>query len=173
MKTRYSKPFESVQVKIPYEEGMDPYSGLLEMLEAKGIVDKVGNKLSYVSPVTGEEIKGQLSFVSKSASNLTKTFKIESEIENIDGKIRDGITAEMTIKTDEILAHKISPSILALGDSGELGVKIIDSDDTVQFKEVNVIEDTSDYMLVSGLSQKEKIIIVGQQYVSSGEKVSY
>ena len=57
MKTRYSKPFESVQVKIPYEEGMDPYSGLLEMLEAKGIVEKVGNKLSYVSPVTGEEIK--------------------------------------------------------------------------------------------------------------------
>ena len=36
---------------------MDPYSGMLEMLEAKGIVDKVGNKLSYVSPVTGEEIK--------------------------------------------------------------------------------------------------------------------
>ena len=54
-----------------------------------------------------------------------------------------------------------------------LGVKIIDSDNKVQFKEVNVIEDTSDYMLVSGLSQKEKIIIVGQQYVSSGEKVSY
>ena len=57
MKTRYSKPFESVQVKIPYEQGMDPYSGLLEMLEAKGIVEKVGNKLSYVSIVTGEEIK--------------------------------------------------------------------------------------------------------------------
>ena len=57
MKTRYSKPFESVQVKIPYEQGMDPYSGLLEMFESKGIVEKVGNKLSYVSPVTGEEIK--------------------------------------------------------------------------------------------------------------------
>jgi RecA/RadA recombinase len=57
MKTRYSKPFEGVQVKIPYETGMDPYSGMLEMLEAKGLIDKVGNKLSYVSPVTGEEIK--------------------------------------------------------------------------------------------------------------------
>ena len=57
MKTRYSKPFESVQVKIPYETGMDPYSGLLEMFESKGIVEKVGNKLSYVSPITGEEIK--------------------------------------------------------------------------------------------------------------------
>ena len=57
MKTRYSKPFESVQVKIPYETGMDPYSGMVEMLEAKGILEKVGNKLSYVSHITGEEIK--------------------------------------------------------------------------------------------------------------------
>lgn len=57
MKTRYSKPFESVQVKIPYESGMDPYSGLLEMFEAKGIINKTGNKLEYVSPVTGEVIK--------------------------------------------------------------------------------------------------------------------
>jgi len=57
MKSRYSKPFEGVQIKIPYEQGMDPYSGMLEMLESKDIVTKVGNKLSYVSPVTGEEIK--------------------------------------------------------------------------------------------------------------------
>jgi len=57
MKSRYSKPFEGVQIKIPYETGMDPYSGLLEMLESKGIVEKVGNKLLYTSPVTGEEIK--------------------------------------------------------------------------------------------------------------------
>ena len=57
MKSRYSKPFEGVQIKIPYETGMDPYSGMLEMLESKGIVEKVGNKLSYISPVTGEEIK--------------------------------------------------------------------------------------------------------------------
>ena len=57
MKSRYSKPFEGVQIKIPYESGMDPYSGLLEMFETKGIVQKVGNKLEYVSPVTGEVIK--------------------------------------------------------------------------------------------------------------------
>ena len=57
MKSRYSKPFESVQIKIPYESGMDPYSGLLDMFEARGIVAKEGNKLSYTSPVTGEVIK--------------------------------------------------------------------------------------------------------------------
>jgi len=57
MKTRYAKPFESVQVEIPYETGMSPTSGLLDMFEAKGILQKDGNKLVYTSSVTGEIIK--------------------------------------------------------------------------------------------------------------------
>ena len=40
MKTRYSKPFEGVQVKIPYETGMNPYSGLVELFEKKGLIEK-------------------------------------------------------------------------------------------------------------------------------------
>jgi len=57
MKTRYSKPFESVQVEIPYETGMSPTSGLVDMFEAKGILKKEGNKLTYTSSTTGEIIK--------------------------------------------------------------------------------------------------------------------
>ena len=57
MKTRYSKPFESVQVEIPYETGMSPYSGLTDFFEAKGLLKKSGNSLEYISPVTGEVIK--------------------------------------------------------------------------------------------------------------------
>jgi recombination protein RecA len=47
MKTRYAKPFESVQVEIPYETGMSPYSGLTDMLEAKSLLTKEGNSLVY------------------------------------------------------------------------------------------------------------------------------
>jgi recombination protein RecA len=47
MKTRYAKPFESVQVKIPYETGMNPYSGLVDMFEAKSLLSKEGNSLKY------------------------------------------------------------------------------------------------------------------------------
>jgi RecA/RadA recombinase len=57
VKSRYSKPFESVQIKIPYESGMNPYSGILDLFEAKGILVKEGNRLAYTSPVTGEIIK--------------------------------------------------------------------------------------------------------------------
>ena len=49
MKTRYAKPFESVQVKIPYEQGMDPYSGLVDFFESKGVLVKSGNKLAYTT----------------------------------------------------------------------------------------------------------------------------
>jgi recombination protein RecA len=48
MKTRYSKPFEAIQVKIPYSTGMNPYSGMFDMLEAKKLVTKDGNRYAYV-----------------------------------------------------------------------------------------------------------------------------
>ena len=54
MKTRYAKPFEGVQVKIPYETGMNPYSGLVELFEKKGLLEKQGNRLKYID-VNGEE----------------------------------------------------------------------------------------------------------------------
>ena len=56
MKTRYAKPFESVQIKIPYEPGMNPYSGLTDMMEGKGLLSKDGNRLAYKS-ADGKEIK--------------------------------------------------------------------------------------------------------------------
>lgn len=56
MKTRYAKPFESVQIKIPYETGMNPNSGLVDMFEAKGLLAKEGNSLVYTTS-KGEIIK--------------------------------------------------------------------------------------------------------------------
>ena len=123
--------------------------------------------------ILNEKVKGKIDYISPISDPETKTFEIVVKVDNKNLRYKDGLSSMISIVKGNVLAHKISPSILALGDSGELGVKIIDTNDTVQFKEVNVIEDTSDYMLVSGLNQKEKIIIVGQQYVSSGEKVSY
>jgi RecA/RadA recombinase len=55
MKTRYAKPFEGVQVKIPYETGMDPYSGIFDLLEAKGMLKKQGNRYAYTTS-DGEEM---------------------------------------------------------------------------------------------------------------------
>jgi len=55
MKTRYNKPFESVQVEIPYETGMDPYSGMFDLLDAKGLLEKQGNRYKFIMS-NGDEI---------------------------------------------------------------------------------------------------------------------
>lgn len=49
MKSRYAKPFETLEIKIPYDTGMDPYSGLIELFESKGVLVKDGNKLKYTA----------------------------------------------------------------------------------------------------------------------------
>jgi len=56
MKTRYAKPFEGVQVKIPYSTGMSPYSGLTDLAEKKGLLKKDGNRLAFTT-ADGEIIK--------------------------------------------------------------------------------------------------------------------
>jgi RecA/RadA recombinase len=56
MKTRYAKPFEGVQVKIPYETGMNPYSGLVDLAEKRGLLKKDGNRLAFTTS-EGEVIK--------------------------------------------------------------------------------------------------------------------
>ena len=149
---------------------LNPIIFIAEVPEFKINKVRVGQSV-LIELITGEEIEGQLSFVSKSASNLTKTFKIESEIENIDGKIRDGITAEMTIKTDEILAHKISPSILLLNDKGILGIKTVNDQNIVKFNKLDILEDSEDGLWVSGISNLSRIIIQGQGFVEDGQEV--
>ena len=56
MKTRYAKPFEGVQVKIPYTTGMSPYSGLTDLIEKKNLLKREGNSLVFTTS-EGEVIK--------------------------------------------------------------------------------------------------------------------
>jgi RecA/RadA recombinase len=56
MKTRYAKPFEGMQVKIPYSSGMSPHSGLTDLIEKKGLLKKEGNSLVFTTS-DGEIIK--------------------------------------------------------------------------------------------------------------------
>ena len=123
--------------------------------------------------ILGEEVQGFIDYVSPISDPETKTFEIVVKVKNKDLRYKDGLSSMISINKGEVLAHKISPSILALGEEGQLGVKVITNGNEVEFKDITIIEDTSEYMLVTGLSEKEKIIIVGQQYVSNGEKVNF
>ena len=149
---------------------LDPITFVAEVPESD--INKVSEGQEVIlNLITGESILGNLSFVSKSASNLTRTFKVESEIKNKKGVIRDGITSEMIIKTSKIYAHKISPSILMLNDKGMLGIKVIENEDTVKFITIDILEDSEDGIWVTGLPDKIQLIIQGQGFVENNQKV--
>ena len=121
--------------------------------------------------ITGEIVEGNLTFVSKSASDSTRTFKVESQVTNINGAIRDGITAEMTIKTKKLLAHQISPSILMLNDDGKLGIRSV-KNSIVEFHEVEILEDSETGIWITGIPESIELIVQGQGFVENGQKVS-
>lgn len=54
-KSRYSKPFESMEIKIPYDKGMNKYSGLMDFFEKQKFIEKSGTRWKYIKE-DGEEI---------------------------------------------------------------------------------------------------------------------
>ena len=121
--------------------------------------------------VTGDRIAGNLTFVSKSASPDTRTFRVGSMIKNPDGFIKDGLTANMSIEIDKVKAHKISPSILLLNDEGKLGIRIIKQDKFAEFIEIIILEDSEEGLWVTGIPETVEIIIQGQGFVEDGQEV--
>ena len=141
--------------------------GYLNENEIKGINIKNKVEVSILDKI----IEGTIDYISPIADYSTKTFEISVIFDNLDLSIRDGLSAELKIYKEKIKVHQISPSVLSLGDDGDIGIKVLNQNNEVIFKEIVIIEDTSDYMLISGLEDKENIITIGQQYVSSGDKV--
>ena len=148
---------------------LDPITFIAEVPEFNINKVKTGQEVT-LDLVTGETVNGKLTFVSKSASTSTRTFKVESQVKNDSGQIRDGITSEMTIKIEKILAHQISPSILILNDAGKLGVRSVENN-IVIFYEVVILEDSASGLWVSGIPENLDLITQGQGFVEDGQKV--
>jgi len=147
---------------------LDPIKFVAEVPEIQVSKVNIGQE-AIIELITNQRVNGNLTFVSKSASPKTKTFKIESEIVNSSGSIKDGVTATMTIRTDPVLAHRISPSILVLDDLGRIGVKVVNSNNVVEFSEVQIIEDLEEGLWISGLPDSVEIIVQGQGFVENGQ----
>ena len=149
---------------------LDPIIFVAEVPEISIAKVKVGQNVD-INLVTGQKVSGILSFVSKSASPATKTFRVEVEIQNKDGLIKDGLTADLIIKTDKVKAHKISPSILILDDDGNLGVRITNTENIVEFYEIEIVQDSPEGLRATGIPEGSNIIIQGQGFVEEGQLV--
>lgn len=121
--------------------------------------------------VTGETVEGEIAYISATADPETRTFRVELHADNAERRFRDGVTAEIIVPLEAEEAHHFSPAILTLDDEGRIGVRIVDGDDRVRFMPVEIIADGPDGVWVSGLPEEIRVITVGQEYVTAGQKV--
>ena len=119
---------------------------------------------------SGGTAEGQVTFLSRSADELTRTFRVEVTVPNGDLAIRDGQTAEIVIETPPTIAHLVPASAMTLDDQGRLGVRIVEND-RAGFAEVTLVRDTVEGVLLAGLPEQVEIITVGQEYVTDGVPV--
>jgi multidrug efflux system membrane fusion protein len=119
---------------------------------------------------SGHRAAGEVTFVSRSADEATRTFRVEVTVPNADLSIRDGQTTELLIQTPATEAHLVPASALTLDDGGRLGLRIVE-DGVVDFAPVELMRDTVDGVLLTGLPPVVDVITVGQEYVTEGVPV--
>ncbi|MCP5090139.1 MAG: efflux RND transporter periplasmic adaptor subunit [Gammaproteobacteria bacterium] len=120
---------------------------------------------------TGETVRGRIRYVAPVADEGTRTFVVELEVQNADGLLRAGGTAELRIPAENVFAHRVSPSLLTLDDAGNVGVKVINDEGLVEFVVADIALSSSDGLWLTGLPETATIITVGQGYVANGSLV--
>lgn len=121
---------------------------------------------------SGREVTGEVTFLSRSGDETTRTFRLEVTVPNEDLAIRDGETAEILVPADGRDAHLLPPSALTLDDEGRLGVRTVAEGNVAQFRPVTLIRDTQEGVWVGDLPQSVDVIVVGQEYVVDGVPVA-
>ncbi len=177
-------PFSGIVDRIALDEGdfltrgatcavlldLDPMIVSGEISETDIRFVNIGSD-AKIETLDGKSHMGKVSFISSSANSRTHTFRVEVTIKNKDGLIKDGSSARIYLPGENQLANLVPLSILRLDDAGDLGIRIVGDSGTVEFININLIQDTEKGAWISGLPKKSRIITVGQDYVSDGEKV--
>jgi membrane fusion protein, multidrug efflux system len=149
---------------------LDPMLAVVEVSERKLAGLKVGDT-AEVRLITGVTASGKVRFVSKTASQTTRTYRVEIQLPNADGAIPDGISADVTIPLAPMAATSVPRSALTFSSTGDLGVRTVDGSGTVGFLPVNVIEDEQTAMWVGGIPDGGRVIVQGQDFVREGQHV--
>jgi membrane fusion protein, multidrug efflux system len=125
--------------------------------------------------LTGQRITGSVLYLSRAADNVSRSYRIEIEVDSSFENLRQGITAEILVDSADIQAHLVPSSALTLDDSGLIGVKTIGANNMVEFNNVEIVGDNTSAMnpgvWVTGLIGTINLITLGQEIVFPGQQV--
>ncbi|WP_163265377.1 efflux RND transporter periplasmic adaptor subunit [Chelativorans alearense] len=178
-------PFSGVIDQVHTEEGSSLMQGAeavtllkLDPILAVGEVSErnLGNiqtgDEAEVRLVNGETLRGTIRHMRRAASPQTRTYRIEVAIDNPDGRIPAGMTAEINILAQRVETVALPRSVVTLNANGELGVRAVDPAGKVDFYPIDIVDDTPQALYLAGIPSDARIIVAGQDLVTDGETVN-
>jgi len=182
--TEILAPFDGVLNDLMVEEGeliergmrvadiVDDSGFKVAATAAQQVVQQISQGQTVIARlITGEELAGKITYLSSVADPTTRSFTVEAEVANTGQALAAGVSATLVVPVESVAAAMVSPSALALGPDGEIGVKTIDQDNTVEFHPVSIISTTSDGAWVTGIPDNSTVIMLGQGFVNPGDEV--
>lgn len=125
--------------------------------------------------LTGEMISGKITYIARNADDISRSYRIEAEIDVNEHNLRAGVTTEILVQAENLQAHLIPASALNLDDNGAIGVKLIDERGNVSFSNVSIVGDNTGLLnpgiWVTGLNGNVNLVTVGQEIVFPGQQV--
>lgn len=177
-------PFDGTVDQVTVEEGgsvdqgtpvanliaLDPIIGVGEVNESDLKTIRVGGE-AQLRLVTGRVIDGTIRYISRDAQPTTRTFSVEVEAANPDLTIPAGMTAEVILRGEPVVATPVPRSVVTLNDAGELGVRAVDDEGKVVFYPIDLVDDSTDALLLGGIPRGARIIVIGQNLIGDGAQV--
>jgi multidrug efflux system membrane fusion protein len=125
--------------------------------------------------LTNEIISGKITYIARSADDISRSYRIEAEVDANEHDLRAGVTAEILVQAAVLQAHLIPASALTLDDNGSIGVKLIDDLGNVSFSNVRIVGDDTGLLnpgiWITGLNGNINLVTVGQEIVFPGQQV--
>lgn len=119
----------------------------------------------------GLQLTGKLSYISPVADAVTRSYRVEVQIPNPDHLRIIGLSATLLLPAGEQMGHLLPGSVLGLDEAGNLRVKLVDRDNRVSNARVEIIRTDQRGFWLSGLDENVRVIMVGQEFVASGEEI--
>jgi len=150
---------------------LDPIIGVGEVNESDLGVVRVGED-AELRLATGGTATGTIRYISRAAQAATRTYTVEVEVPNPDLAVSAGMTTEVILRGDPVLATPVPRSVVALNDNGELGVRTVNENDEVVFHPIDIVDDSTGALILGGIPQGARVIVAGQNFVGDGMKVN-
>ena len=122
--------------------------------------------------VNGETLSGNISYLSRQANPVTRSFRIEATIANPQLRFLAGMSGSLQIAAEPMAAHLIPSSLVLLDDAGRLVVRAVDDQGIINTLSVANVGENSDGVWVTGLPDRVALVTIGQNYVSEAEQVA-